>query len=162
MRTRLAVACFGLLAALAFLGVTATGADMLTGTWRLNVAKSKYSPGPAPQSNTIKIESVEGGLKLVGDGVDSQGRKTHNLYTAKFDGSTLPHQRNARHKTEPQRSRYGFVEKNRRLYLRGHEQAQGKDTDRCAARDFQRRQDPHGHHHWHERSGPKGEQHDGV
>ena len=90
MRTRLAVACFGLLAALAFLGVTATGADMLTGTWRLNVAKSKYSPGPAPQSNTIKIESVEGGLKLVGDGVDSQGRKTHNLYTAKFDGSDYP------------------------------------------------------------------------
>jgi hypothetical protein len=90
MRTRLAVACFGLLAALAFLGVTATGADVLTGTWRLNVAKSKYSPGPAPQSNTIKIESVEGGLKLVADGVDSQGRKTHNLYTPSSTGVTTP------------------------------------------------------------------------
>jgi hypothetical protein len=90
MRTRLAVTCFGPLAVLAFLGVTATGAEMLTGMWRLNVAKSTYSPGPAPQSNMIKIESVEGGLKLVADGVDSQGRKTQNEYTAKFDGKDYP------------------------------------------------------------------------
>jgi hypothetical protein len=66
------------------------GADTLAGTWRLNVAKSKFSPGPAPQSNVIKIESVAGGLKLVADGADSQGRKTHNEYTAKFDGSDSP------------------------------------------------------------------------
>ena len=90
MRTRLAVACFGLLAALAFLGVTATGADMLTGTWRLNVAKSKYSPGPAPQSNMVKFEAINGGIKLVADGVDSMGRKTHNEYTAMFDTKDYP------------------------------------------------------------------------
>lgn len=90
MSTRLRLKCFGLLAALAFFGGTAMGADMLAGTWRLNVAKSKFSPGPAPQSNVIKIESVAGGLKLVADGVDSQGRKTHNEYTAKFDGSDHP------------------------------------------------------------------------
>jgi hypothetical protein len=79
-----------LLGALALLSVTAMGADTLAGTWRLNVAKSKFSPGPAPQSNVIKIESVAGGLKLVADGADSQGRKTHNEYTAKFDGSDSP------------------------------------------------------------------------
>lgn len=93
MRTRLAVKCFGLLAVLAFFSVTAMGADMLAGAWRLNVAKSKYSPGPPPQSNMIKIESVQSGTKLVADGVDSQGRKTHNEYTAMFDGKDYPTKR---------------------------------------------------------------------
>jgi hypothetical protein len=89
MRTKLTV-YVGLLAVLVFFSVTAIGADMLAGTWKLNVAKSKYSPGPAPQSNTVKFESVAGGIKLVADGLDSQGRKTHNEYTAKFDGTDSP------------------------------------------------------------------------
>jgi len=63
---------------------------MLPGTWKLNVAKSKYSPGPAPQSNTVKFAAVDGGIKLVADGVDSQGKKTHNEYTAKYDGKDYP------------------------------------------------------------------------
>ena len=90
MRTRLAVKYFGLLAVLAFFSATAMGADMLAGTWKLNVAKSNYSPGPPPQSNTITIEPAAGGIKLVADGVDSQGRKTHNEYTANFDGKDYP------------------------------------------------------------------------
>jgi hypothetical protein len=90
MRTRLAVMCVGLLAALVFLTATAIAADMLAGTWKLNVAKSKYSPGPAPQSNTVKFEGVDGGIKLTADGVDSQGKKTHNEYSAKYDGKDNP------------------------------------------------------------------------
>jgi hypothetical protein len=90
MRTRLSVVFVGLLAVLVFFSVTAIGADMLSGTWKLNVAKSKYSPGPAPRSNTVKFESVDGGIKLLADGVDSQGKKTHNEYTAKFDGKDSP------------------------------------------------------------------------
>jgi hypothetical protein len=90
MRTRLAVICVGLFALLAFFTVTAMGADMLAGTWKLNVAKSKFSPGPAPQGNTVKFEAIDGGIKLVADGVDSQGKKTHNEYTAKYDGKDNP------------------------------------------------------------------------
>ena len=90
MKTRLIVVCFGLLAALVLLTVTAMAADTLVGTWKLNVAKSKYSPGPAPQSNTIKFEAVDGGIKLTADGADAQGRKTHNDYTAKYDGKDYP------------------------------------------------------------------------
>jgi hypothetical protein len=90
MRKRLAVLCLGLPALLALFTMTVMGADMLAGTWKLNVAKSKYSPGPAPQSNTVKFTAIEGGIKLVADGVDSQGKKTHNEYTAKFDGKDNP------------------------------------------------------------------------
>jgi hypothetical protein len=90
MRTRFAVICVGLVAVLTVFTATAMGAGMLVGTWKLNVAKSKYSPGPAPLSNTVKFDVIDGGIKLVADGVDSQGRKTHNEYTAKFDGTDNP------------------------------------------------------------------------
>ena len=89
MSTRSFAVCFALLAVLLFTS-TVIGADMLAGTWKLNVAKSKYSPGPAPQSNTVKFSAIDGGIKLVADGVDSQGKKTHNEYTAKFDGKDNP------------------------------------------------------------------------
>jgi len=90
MRTRLAVISVGVLAVLALLSVTVIGADMLTGSWKLNVAKSKYSPGPGLQSNMVRFDAVDGGVKLVANGVDAQGRKTHNEYTAKFDGKDNP------------------------------------------------------------------------
>jgi hypothetical protein len=90
MKSRFAGICVGVLALIACFTVTAMGADMLAGTWKLNVAKSKYSPGPAPQSNTVKFDAIDGGIKLVADGVDSQGKKTHNEYTAKYDGKDNP------------------------------------------------------------------------
>ena len=62
-------------------------ADMLSGTWKLNLAKSKYSPANlAVKSGTTKFEATQDGVKTVTDGVDSQGRKTHTEYMAKFDG----------------------------------------------------------------------------
>ena len=90
MKTRWAAVCFGLVLSLAFFTVTAMGADMLVGTWKLNVAKSKYSPGPAPKSNMVKFGAMNGGIMLVADGVDSQGKKTHNEYMAKYDGKDNP------------------------------------------------------------------------
>ena len=90
MRTRSIVVCFAVLGLLALLTVPAMAADMLAGTWKLNVAKSKYSPGPPPQSNTVRFEGIDGGIKLTADGVDSQGKKTHNEYTAKYDGKDAP------------------------------------------------------------------------
>jgi hypothetical protein len=81
------------LALLVVLALTATlaySADMFSGTWKLNVAKSKFSPGPPPKSNMQKIEAVDGGMKVVTDGENSEGKKTHNEYTVKFDGKDYP------------------------------------------------------------------------
>jgi hypothetical protein len=36
------------------------GGDPWIGTWKLNVAKSTFNPGPPLQSNTLKIEVVAG------------------------------------------------------------------------------------------------------
>jgi hypothetical protein len=78
------VAAFTISATIAY------GADMFSGTWKVNLAKSKYSPGPPPKSNTQIISAVDGGFKLVANGENAEGKKTHNEYTVKFDGKDNP------------------------------------------------------------------------
>jgi hypothetical protein len=78
-----------LFAALA-LGVSAGTVDQQSGTWMMNAANSKYSPGPAPKSNTVKIEADAENLNLNSDGIDAAGKPTHVEYTAKFDGKDYP------------------------------------------------------------------------
>jgi hypothetical protein len=90
MTKRILVLSLVLVAALAISGTIAYSADMFSGTWKLNVAKSKFSPGPGPKSNMQKIEAVENGFKLVTDGENAEGKKTHNEYTVKFDGKDSP------------------------------------------------------------------------
>jgi len=60
--------------------------DPLMGTWKLNVAKSKYHPGPAPRSTFNKYQPSGDGVKFTQDVVDAQGRSTHVEYTARYDG----------------------------------------------------------------------------
>jgi hypothetical protein len=79
-----------LAAMIATAGVTAA-ADHWVGTWKLNLVKSKYSPPElAPKSQTITREAVEGGMKIVTDDVDAQGKATHNEYSGRFDGKDYP------------------------------------------------------------------------
>jgi hypothetical protein len=78
-----------LLVALA-LNVAAAPADQHSGTWKMNPAKSKYSPGPAPKSTTVKIDSDADNIKLSADGIDATGNPTHVEYTAKYDGKDYP------------------------------------------------------------------------
>ena len=68
----------------------AWAADSNVGTWKLNTAKSTYSPGPAPKSNTVTIVAVDNGIHLTALGVDAVGKPTHVEYTAKYDGQDSP------------------------------------------------------------------------
>jgi hypothetical protein len=61
------------------------------GTWKLNVAKSKYIPGPPPKSQIDKNEAVEGALKYASDRVSADGKPSHHEYTAKLDGKDYPY-----------------------------------------------------------------------
>jgi hypothetical protein len=83
-----------LIASVVALCLTATialAADTNVGTWKLNVAKSKFSPGPAPKSQTLKIEaSGADGVKFVSDGVGGDGKPTHYEFSAKYDGKDNP------------------------------------------------------------------------
>jgi hypothetical protein len=79
-------AAFATILLLVALAHVAAAADQNSGTWKMNPAKSKYSPGPAPKSNTVKIDSDADNIKLSADGIDAAGNPTHVEYTAKFDG----------------------------------------------------------------------------
>jgi hypothetical protein len=59
-------------------------------TWKLNVAKSKFSPGPAPKSLTVTFSAAGQGVRAVIDGVGPDGSKVHWEYTANFDGKPYP------------------------------------------------------------------------
>ena len=59
-------------------------------TWKLNVAKSKYSPGPAPKSATTKIEAAGAGTKVIADQVAADGTTRHWEVTANYDGKDNP------------------------------------------------------------------------
>lgn len=90
MRKTLWFGALAACAALVFTASTALAADNWLGTWKLNVEKSKYSPGPGPKSLTLKFEAAEGGIRLTSDGVNAQGNPTHAGYTSKNDGTDVP------------------------------------------------------------------------
>jgi hypothetical protein len=59
------------------------------GTWKLNEAKSKLSPG-LPKNTTVVVEAAGDQVKATVDGVDADGKPTHNEWTGKFDGKDYP------------------------------------------------------------------------
>lgn len=69
----------------------AVAAENWLGTWKMNPAKSKYSPGPGPKSLTLKFEAAADGIRLTSDGVNSEGNPTHGGYVSKFDGKDVPY-----------------------------------------------------------------------
>ena len=64
--------------------------EPLFGTWKVNAAKSKYSPGPAPKSSIAKWEAFQGGVKLTVDVVPANGETQHWECSGKFDGKDNP------------------------------------------------------------------------
>src|SRR5256885_5664032 len=70
--------------------LSAQAGDPRMGTWKLNVAKSKYSPGPAPQGLTLKVEPSGQGEKVTAEFVNTDGTRTTSQYTANFDGKDYP------------------------------------------------------------------------
>ncbi len=74
MRTnRFAIFTTALLLVVLALAVTAAAADQHSGTWKMNPDKSKYSPGPAPKSTTVKVEADEKGVKINAEGINADG-----------------------------------------------------------------------------------------
>jgi len=83
-----AAVCLGL--ALVAVVPVLTQADPQVGVWKLNVAKSKYSPGPVPTSATTTIEAVGKGTKVSVDQTMPDGSKRQWSVTADYDGKDTP------------------------------------------------------------------------
>jgi hypothetical protein len=59
--------------------------DPQMGTWKLNEAKSKTTPG-TEKLTTVVYEAVGNQVKCTIDGTDAEGKPIHNEWTGKFDG----------------------------------------------------------------------------
>jgi hypothetical protein len=90
MRARTSVFIAGAILGVTFAALSAQTPDPRIGSWTLNVAKSKYDPGPAPKSQTLKIEAAGKGEKVSSEMVNADGSKTSTSYTAEFDGKPSP------------------------------------------------------------------------
>jgi hypothetical protein len=90
MRKSLLMVCLAACAAMVLSSSVALAADNWLGTWKLDVAKSKFVPGPGPKSQTLKFEATKDGIKLTTDGVNAEGKATHGGYVSKFDGKDVP------------------------------------------------------------------------
>ena len=64
---------------------SAPNSDPVVGTWRLNVARSRYVPGPAPRSETRTYEADGDAIKATIRRVLADGRAEVVTYTANFD-----------------------------------------------------------------------------
>ena len=80
-----------LLSVVALLAVVAVcfAADVNTGTWKLNEAKSKVSPG-RPKNTMVVIAAASDSMKVTVDGGGADGKPAHNEWTGKFDGKDYP------------------------------------------------------------------------
>jgi hypothetical protein len=80
-----------LLVAAIAVGTSAQTPDPLIGTWKLDVAKSTYKPGPAPKSVTVVVEPASGkGVKISVDGAAGDGTPIKVGYTTMRDGKDVP------------------------------------------------------------------------
>jgi hypothetical protein len=87
MRTRrLTLLAFTMAVSVLMFGAVAQAADKNVGTWKLNLAKSKYIPGPAPYEGTLKIEPETNGRKFTIHGLDAEGKPVDFEFSPRFDG----------------------------------------------------------------------------
>src|SRR5467141_1401700 len=78
--------------AILFLSLAAAGmalaqSNPFVGTWKLDVAKSKYDPGPAPKSQT---RTWDASGKVSVKGVGATGKPMSYGYPIKNDGKDYP------------------------------------------------------------------------
>ena len=81
------------IAVFAVIGCAAVQAQTnpLVGTWKLNTAKSKYEPGPAPKSLTRTVEAQgSDGVKYSFEGVAADGKPIAYGFSVHFDGKDNP------------------------------------------------------------------------
>ena len=89
-RTLRLVTVLGIFVALFAIRSAAQGADPVIGTWVLNVAKSKFSPGPAPKSESRTYVAVGQEIKATSKGVDADGKPTTGEWTVVYDEKDRP------------------------------------------------------------------------
>lgn len=88
-RQTVSVACAAIYA-IVLGAATAAQTDPLVGTWRLDVARSTYKPGPAPRGQIVAIEAAGKGIKVSVHTVAADGTEVKWGYSSARDGKDAP------------------------------------------------------------------------
>lgn len=88
-RARLTMLVAAAVLAVAVLAI-AQPKDPFLGTWRLDLAKSTYSPGPPPKSTTSTYEAAGKGYKVSVKTEPASGATQQWSYTSSLDGKDSP------------------------------------------------------------------------
>ena len=67
-------------------GTICFAASPQMGTWKLNQAKSKITPGTMRNTMVVYEEATGGKVKITTDGIDAHGKPAHSEWTGKLDG----------------------------------------------------------------------------
>ena len=62
----------------------------LIGTWKLNLEKSKFTPGTAPRSQTANFQQDGQNIKNTNQTIDAQGNAMTNVFLHIYDGQPHP------------------------------------------------------------------------
>ena len=74
------------------LTTAALGGDPNIGTWKLNLAKSKYDPpSSTPKGGTMNFTTQDNGVKCISEGVEADGKPYYAGFAAKYDGKDYPY-----------------------------------------------------------------------
>jgi hypothetical protein len=75
---------------LALLGTAFAQQDPFSGTWKLNVEKSKMQPATASKSETLILEVTGDEETVSTEAVTADGSREVMAYTARYDGKVYP------------------------------------------------------------------------
>src|SRR5580693_9260456 len=68
-------------------GLLLAQSNPLVGTWKINQAKSTFTPaGTGPKSDTLTIQAQGDGVKISADGVAADGSRIASSYVTNMDG----------------------------------------------------------------------------
>jgi hypothetical protein len=74
----------------AAVALAADASDPVVGTWKLNLAKSTFSPGPAPKSQMRAYVATADGIEMMYTGVAADGSAVNGKSTFNYDGKDYP------------------------------------------------------------------------
>lgn len=84
-----AAVALGLVVVLAGTTLAQSGGSNL-GTWKINLATSKYAAGKAPKSAAFTVAAAGAGIKVTVDSVGADDTVSRWGYTANYDGKDNP------------------------------------------------------------------------
>jgi hypothetical protein len=68
----------------------AQSSQWLIGTWKTNLAKSTYTPGPLPRSQTLTFETEGQGHRVTVETINAQGNLAKAVFIRHDDGKSYP------------------------------------------------------------------------